>query len=85
MAGLLWFRGIGVVLLPFSLFSVWRLRLGQRRLRGFVCLLVLSVLSLGMIGCSGGSKPAQLQETGSKTVLVTATSGSVTKNGSARS
>jgi len=78
-AGLLWFRGIGALFLPFSLFSLWRLRIGRRRLRGFVCLLLLSAISLGVIGCSGGSKPEQLQETGSKTVLVTATSGSVTR------
>jgi hypothetical protein len=77
----LWGRGIGILLLPFSLLCLWRIRNGRRYLQGFACLLLLSVLSLGLvIGCGGGSSKAQqLQETGSKTILVTATSGSTTR------
>lgn len=80
-AGTLWGRGIGILLLPFSLLCLWRIRNGRRHLQGFACLLLLSVLSLGLvIGCGGGSSKAQqLQETGSKTILVTATSGSITR------
>jgi len=80
-AGTLWGRGIGIVLLPFSLFCLSRIRNGGRHLQGFACLLLLSVLSLGLvIGCGGGSSKAQqLQETGSKTILVTATNGSITR------
>jgi hypothetical protein len=74
----LWGGGIGLLLLPLSLGSLVAVRRGRRKLQGLVCLLVLllGVASL-VTGCGGSDSAKSLRETGTKTVLVTATSGSI--------
>jgi hypothetical protein len=80
-AGVPRFRGIRAILFPVSLISLWRIRRGRRNIPLLCCLLLVSVVSLGgLLGCNNGSSGSQsLQETGSKTVLVTASSGSITR------
>jgi Bacterial Ig-like domain (group 3) len=80
-AGVPQFRGIGAIIFSVSLISLWRIRRGRRNIPLLFCLLLVSVVSLGgLLGCNGGSSGSQsLQETGSKTVLVTASSGSITR------
>jgi hypothetical protein len=79
-AGMMWGRGIGVLLAPLSLLCLWRMRNGRHRLQGLLSLLLLSAVSIGCVmGCSGGSKPQTNQETGSKTILIGASNGSITR------
>ena len=80
-AGVPRFRGIGAILFSVSLISLWRIRRGRRNIPLLFCLLLVSAVSLGgLLGCNGGSSGSQsLQETGSKTILVTASSGSITR------
>jgi hypothetical protein len=79
-AGMIWGGGIGALLAPLSLLCLWRVRGGRQRLQGLLSLLLLSAVSIGcVIGCSGGSQPQTNQETGSKTILIAASSGSITK------
>jgi Bacterial Ig-like domain (group 3) len=81
-AGVPWLRGIGAILFSVSLISLWRIRRDSRNILLSFCLLLVSAVSLGgSLGCNGGgsSGPQSFQETGSKTVLVTATSGSITR------
>jgi hypothetical protein len=79
-AGMMWGGGIGILLAPLSLLCLWRMRSGRQRLQRLLSLLVLSAVSIGCVmGCSGGSQPQTNQETGSKTILIAASSGSITK------
>jgi Bacterial Ig-like domain (group 3) len=80
-SGMLWARGLGGLLLPFSLICLWRISNGRQRIQAFLSLLLLSAVTIGCaVGCGGGgSKPQTNQETGSKTILVTATDGSLTR------
>jgi hypothetical protein len=77
----LWTRGIGLVLLPFSILCLWRIRYSRLRIQHLLSLLLLFALLLGCtLGCSGGkSKTQSFQETGSKTILINATDGSLAK------
>ena len=71
-----WIPGVGLVLLPFSLVCLNRVRKGGHQIGGIICLLVLSFVGIACLsGCSGGSSP--FQETGSKTVLISASCGTV--------
>lgn len=81
-AGVPWLRGIGAILFSISLISLWRIRRGRRNILLSFCFLLASAASVsGLLGCGGGSKSGSqsLQETGSKTVLVSANSGSITR------
>jgi hypothetical protein len=79
-AGMMWGGGIGALLAPLSLLCLWRTCGGRQRLRGLFSLLLLSAVSIGCVmGCSGGSQPQTNQETGAKTILIVANSGSITK------
>jgi hypothetical protein len=80
-AGMLWSQGAGMLLLPFSLLCLARIQKGSRRMQSMFCILILSVAAFGcVLGCGGSKSPAQqAHETGSKTILVNATSGSVTR------
>jgi hypothetical protein len=72
--------GVGLVLLPFSLVRLKRVRKGRHQIGGIICLLVLSFVGIACLsGCSGGSSPSSnsFQETGSKTVLISASCGTV--------
>ena len=73
-----WGRGIGLLLLPLSLGSLVVVRRSRRKLQGLVCLLVLLLGGASLVsGCSGsGDSAKSLRETGTKSVLITATSGS---------
>jgi Bacterial Ig-like domain (group 3) len=75
-----WIPGVGLVLLPFSLVCLNRVRKGGHQIGGIICLLVLSFVGIACLsGCSGGSSPSSnsFQETGSKTVLISASCGTV--------
>ena len=80
-AGVSSLRGIGAILLSLSLITLWRVPRGRRNIPLLCCLLLASAVSLcGLLGCNGGGSGSQsLQETGSKTILVTATSGSINR------
>jgi hypothetical protein len=78
-------KGWGIILLPVPLLLAVRLR-SKARIAGLAPLLVLLVFAIGSLsGCGGGSSnqaPTQaptFKETGTKTVLVTAASGTVTR------
>lgn len=78
----LWIPGIGLLLLPVSIASLGRARKGTLRIGSLACLSVLGVLvTSSLVGCSGGSSPSKnaFQESGTKTVIVNATIGSVTR------
>jgi hypothetical protein len=72
--------GFGLVLLPVSLVFLGRIRKGGLQLSGIICLLILSFVGISCLsGCSGGGSsptPASntVQETGSKTVIISAIS-----------
>jgi hypothetical protein len=78
-AGAARLRGIGSILFWLSLVSLWRIRKGGRKIGLMLGILLISAVSLGgLLGCGGGaSRPPQ--ESGSKTILVTAVSGSITR------
>jgi hypothetical protein len=79
-AGMMWGGGIGALLAPLSLLCLWRMRSGRQGLRGLVGLFLLSVVSIGcVLGCSSSSQPQTNQETGSKTILIGASNGSITR------
>ncbi|MEI9977666.1 MAG: Ig-like domain-containing protein [Edaphobacter sp.] len=79
-AGTMWDGGIGVFLAPLSLLCLWRTRNGGQRLQGLLSLLLLSAVSICCVmGCSGSSNSQTNQETGSKTILIAASNGSITR------
>ncbi len=74
-------KGRGAILLaPVYLFLLWRMGKDARKLRTLLCALILCALSLGYLtGCSGYAQSSQ-PASGPQTILVVATSGSVTKS-----
>lgn len=78
-----WSRGFGMFLIPATLLLLWRIRAGRRQIQKYLLLFLLLATSIGgILGCGGGSKPQQpqsVQETGSKTVLVSVSSGTLTR------
>jgi hypothetical protein len=80
-AGMLSFEGIGaLLLLPFSLLCLTRIRKGARSISALLFLLLISAVYIGSLaGCSGGSADS-FKETGSKTILVIASTDSVTRS-----
>lgn len=72
----------GMLLAPVYLFLLWRIRKDARELRMLVCLQLLFVFSLGFLAASGGgnSTSGPQSSLGVQTILVVATSGSVTKS-----
>lgn len=73
-------KGIGVLLLPFSLWCLWGIRKGRRYVYCALSLLLLSVFSSGcIVGCGGDSKVQANREFGAKTILVNASDGSLTR------
>lgn len=78
----LWIPGVGILLLPVSLVCVGRIRKGARQLGGILCLLMLSLVGISYLsGCSGGSSPSSnaFEETGTKTVIISASSGTISR------
>jgi hypothetical protein len=75
------FKGIGdLLLLPLSLLCLAQIRKGARSISALLFLLLISVVSIGSLaGCSGGAAHS-LKETSSQTILVIASTGSVTKS-----
>jgi hypothetical protein len=77
-----WIPGVGILLLPVSLVCLGRIRKGARQLGGILCLLALSLIGISCLsGCNGGSSPSSnaFQETGTKTVIISASSGTVSR------
>jgi hypothetical protein len=77
-----WVPGAGLILLPLSLLTLVRIREGARHITGILCLLILSLAGIaGLTGCSGGnsSSKSSFQETGTKIVIVSATSGTLSR------
>jgi hypothetical protein len=78
----LWIPGIGLLLLPISLVSLIHVRKGTRQLGGIICLVVSSLIGIfSLSGCSGGSSPSSnaFQETGTKTVIISASRGTISR------
>ena len=75
-------RGTGALLLaPLYLFLLWRIRKDFRKLRMLLCMLLLSLVSLGFLNaCSGNVTKTNQPASGPQTILVVATSGSTTKD-----
>jgi hypothetical protein len=70
----------GGMLLPLPLWLLWRIRRGRIRITGVLNLVVFSVLCLGFaVGCGGNSTSQTHQDTGSRTILVNASDGSLTR------
>jgi hypothetical protein len=83
-AGVAGLRGIAAIVFPLTLISLWHIR-GERETN---CPLILlssfgffAVSPGGLLGCGGGSSsaPQSLQETGPKTIPVSANSGSIAR------
>lgn len=77
----LWIPGIGLVLLPVSLAGLYRFR-NRTTCTGTLLSVLLLLAATSLTGCSGGSSSSQsttVQESGTKTVIVNATSGGVTR------
>lgn len=77
-----WVPGAGLILLPLSLLTLVRIRRGAHHITGILCLLILSLAGIaGLAGCSGGSSSSRIsfQETGTKIVIVSATSGTLSR------
>ncbi len=83
-AAMPWFKGgAGILILPVSLFLLWRIRRGSRGIQELLCLALLTFTITGLLsGCNGGSKlvtqPAL--PSGPQTILVNATGDSATKS-----
>ena len=78
----LWVPGAGLLLLPLSLLTLVRIRKGTHHITGILCLLILSLAGIaGLTGCSGGNSSSKnsFQETGNKIVIVSATSGTLSR------
>jgi hypothetical protein len=68
----------GLVLLPLSVGLLWCVRKNTRGLQASLCILVLSLVSLGgMMGCGGGSSKPQTAAA-QQTILVNASCGEFT-------
>jgi hypothetical protein len=80
-AGMLSFESIGgLLLLPLSLLCLTQIRKGARNIPALLFVLLISAVSIGgLAGCSGGATDS-FKETGSKTILVIASTSSVTKS-----
>ena len=66
----------GLLLFPLPAVLLWRVRRNARAIQASLCILVLSLVSVGcLVGCGGGKTPLP---SGPQTVLVNATSGSFT-------
>jgi hypothetical protein len=78
-AASMWTGVLGILFAPLTLFCLQRMRKGGSLISGALSIMVLSMITFGcMLGCSGGGTNHG-PETGAKTILVNATSGSVTK------
>ena len=76
-----WIPGIGLLVLPLSLVSLGLMRKGRHHLPKIASVIALSILgTLYLSGCSGSSPESSgsVKETGTKTILINATSGSIT-------
>ena len=71
-AGMPWSSSAtGMLLFPFAMFSLWRVRKSARVMRASLCLTLLAVVSIGgLVGCGGGTK--NQPPSGQQTILVNA-------------
>jgi hypothetical protein len=66
---------------PLSLLCLVRIRRGAKSIAGLLLLLILSCgCFTSLVGCNGGTVTDAFKETGSKTILVIASTGSITRN-----
>jgi Big-like domain-containing protein len=73
--------GAALLVLPLSLLSLWRVRRGAASLGALLCLLAVSFVPICLLsGCGGGNGTHQPQNAQSQTVLIVATSGTVTRS-----
>jgi hypothetical protein len=76
-AGMPWSSSAaGMLLFPFAVFSLWRVRKNTRVIRASLCLTLLAVVSIGgLVGCGGGTNNPPSSE---QTILVNAAADNVT-------
>ncbi len=76
-----WKGSVGSVLCTVFLMYLGDARRRKRSIPTLLCLMLLTIAAFDVLtGCSGSSTPpAALQESGTKTVMVSATSGSITR------
>jgi hypothetical protein len=71
---------LALVLTPASFLMLWMVRKHAVVIRGMVALLLLATVTVGgVVGCGGSSSPKSTSPTGPQTILVNATTGTVTK------
>jgi Bacterial Ig-like domain (group 3) len=71
---------LALVLMPASFLMLWMVRKHGVVIRGMVALLLLAAVTVGGVaGCGGSGSPKVAAPTGPQTILVNATTGTVTK------
>jgi hypothetical protein len=76
-----WKGSAGLVGLILSALLAFRISRGRRLIAGAVCMWVLVTLGVAMLSGCGGSSPAgATHQSGTTNILVTATSGNITRN-----
>jgi len=71
---------LALVLMPASFLMLWIVRKQGVVIRGMVALLLLAAVSVGgVVGCGGSSSPKVTTPTGPQTILISATTGAITK------
>jgi hypothetical protein len=79
-SGVLLSRKLGIILFCFSLVLLAQIRKGRMRIQSVVGMLLLIIVSAGcIVGCGGSNDSKQLQESGSRTILVTVAAGSTVR------
>jgi Bacterial Ig-like domain (group 3) len=79
-AGILSSKGIGSMLVLLPLWCLWSIRRGRGPIYSALNLLLLTVICFGFTtGCGGDAKSQPSLATGSRTILVNASGGSVTR------
>ncbi|MEI9978888.1 MAG: Ig-like domain-containing protein [Edaphobacter sp.] len=80
-AGLYWKGGIGTMLCAVSLMFLGSIRSRKRSVPALLCLMLLTVAAFNVLtGCNGSPAPSPaLKDSGTRTVMVSATSSSVTR------
>ncbi|WP_260740639.1 Ig-like domain repeat protein [Tunturiibacter lichenicola] len=76
-----WKGSVGLFGFILSTLLAFRISRGRRLIGAVVWMWAISTLSLAVLsGCSGGSTPSPTHQTGTTNILVTATSGSITRS-----
>jgi hypothetical protein len=79
-SGVLVSRKLEIILFCFSVVLLAQIRKGRMRIQSVVGMLLLIIVSAGcIVGCGGNNDSKQLQESGSRTILVTVATGSIVR------